>query len=71
LFEVLNRPEEHWAEQPCIAAHGIADMLRQVLMVIVTLDKARLPWALELLEYVRQHVGAAAIIGTTPGDTRH
>lgn len=73
FLEILNAPADRWAEQPCIAAHAIAQTLGRVLAAIVTADGTRVPLAMDLLDYVRQHVTTAAAIaaGPTPGETRH
>ena len=72
LLALLNDPAESWALQPCIAAHALAETLRLVLGYVVAADGSRLPWALDLLDYIRPQVAAAAGSATaTPGERRH
>jgi hypothetical protein len=72
LMAVLNEPAERWASEPCTAAHAIAEVLARLLGTIVMFEPARLAWACELLDSVRQHpLDASTLITRARRETRH
>ncbi|MEO8682479.1 MAG: hypothetical protein ABI665_25755 [Vicinamibacterales bacterium] len=71
FLHVLNDPVDQWALQPLIVAHAIAETLGSVLAAVLTTDPSRLGWTMDLLEHVRQHLAAAAVVRVVPGETEH
>lgn len=60
-----------WSLAPHIAAHALSELAGDVLRRLVREDAARLPWALDVVERVRQQVESAAVLSLDAGRPMH